>query len=187
VTAPLSRRDWLEAGQLALRTSGAAGLKLRALTAQLGVSTGSFYHHFADFDAFLAALAGFYSGEQLAEQIALVRREAATPYERIVRASALAYEVALPQLIVAMRDWARRDPRAADEVRALEAALLAFLAENFAELGFSADEAAARAYVMVSTASADVARPALAGDDKRLGKLIIDLVCAGAPGLQLQR
>jgi AcrR family transcriptional regulator len=181
-TRVLGRRDWLEAGQTLLRTSGVDGLKLRALAGSLGISTGSFYHHFSDFDAYLVALARYYSGEQLAAYVALVRREARTPHERILRASRLAHEVALPALMVAMRAWARRDARVAPEVDALERGLTDFLIQCFVELGFTDDQAEVRAFVMLSTASSETARPGLA-DKGLLAPAIIDLVCAGAPGL----
>ena len=180
-TAPLGRRDWLEAGQRLLLVSGVGGLKLRALAGSLGISTGSFYHHFSDFDAYLVALAKYYSGEQLAANIATVLREAHTPYDRIVRASQVAREVALPELMVAMRAWARRDARVAPEVRALEQGLMDFLARCFVELGFQHDQALVRAFVMLSAASSEVALPP--GDKHRLGESIIDLVCDGAPAL----
>ena len=179
-TAPLGRRDWLEAGQQLLRTSGVGGLKLHALAASLGISTGSFYHHFSDFDAYLVALAKYYSGEQLAANLETVRREARSPYDRIVRASRLAQETALPALMVAMRAWARRDARVTPEVAALEQGLMDFLAECFVELGFTRDQALVRAFILMSAASGEVARPALGGDG-RLGWAIIDLVCGGAP------
>ncbi|HVM99597.1 MAG TPA: TetR/AcrR family transcriptional regulator [Caulobacteraceae bacterium] len=178
---PLSRRDWLEAGQALLRKQGVAGLKLRPLAASLGISTGSFYHHFDDFDAFLAELARYYSGEQLAENLRRVRSEAHTPYERIVRASQVAHEVVLSELIGAMRAWARRDPSVAVEVEALEQALMAFVAECFADLGFSADEAKMRAFVLLCAASGGVTPPDLAAGKGALGRLIIEMACAGAP------
>ena len=178
--APLGRRDWLEAGQQLLRTSGVGGLKLHALAASLGISTGSFYHHFSDFDAYLVALAKYYSGEQLTANIATVRREAATPHERILRASELAREIDLPSLMVAMRAWARRDARVAAEVAVLEQGLMDFLTECFEGLGFARDAAQVRSFVMMSAASAEVAPPEL-GDHRRLGRAIIDLACAGAP------
>ena len=182
-TAPLGRRDWLEAGQRLLLSAGPDGLKLRALAASLGISTGSFYHHFSDFDAYLVALATYYSGEQLAANIATVRREARTPFERILRASQLAQEAALPELIAAMRAWARRDARVAPEVEALEQGLMDFLAECFVALGFTPDEAIVRAFIMLSVATGEVARPAQFGKG-RLGRAIIDLACAGAPSLR---
>lgn len=184
-TAPLGRRDWLEAGQRLLRTSGVGGLKLRALAASLGISTGSFYHHFSDFDAYLVALAKYYSGEQLAANIATVLREAHTPYDRIVRASQLAGETALPELIAAMRAWARRDGRVAPEVAVLEQGLMDFMAECFVGLGFTQAQAVARAFVMLSVAGGEVAPPDL-GDKGRFGRVIIDLVCQGAPALRRQ-
>lgn len=179
-TAPLGRRDWLEAGQRLLRTDGVGGLKLRKLTDSLGVSTGSFYHHFSDFDAYLVALAKYYSGEQLAASIATVMREAHTPHDRIVRASQLARESSLPELMAAMRAWARRDERVAPEVTVLEQGLMDFLAEGFVGLGFTREQAVARAFVMLSVATAEMPAPDL-GDRGRCGRLIIELLCEGAP------
>ncbi len=181
--AALGRSDWLEAGQRLLLRAGAGGLKLRALAASLGVSTGSFYHHFSDFDAYLVALAKYYSGEQLAASIATVLREAETPYDRIVRAAALARETSLPGLMTAMRAWARRDARVAPEVAALEQGLIDFMASCFLGLGFTPTQAASRAFVMVSAASSEVALPEV-GDKGQLGRAIIDLVCDGAPALR---
>ena len=159
------------------------GLKLHALAASLGISTGSFYHHFSHFDAYLVALAKYYSGEQLAANIATVLREAHTPYDRIVRASQLARDTALPELIAAMRAWARRDGRVAPEVAVLEQGLMDFLAECFVGLGFTREQAAARAFVMLSVAGGEVPPPDL-GDKGRFGRVIIDLVCEGAPALR---
>jgi AcrR family transcriptional regulator len=181
--APLGRRDWLEAGQILLRGSGVSGLKLRALAGSLGISTGSFYHHFSDFDAYLVALAKYYSGEQLAASIATVLREAHTPYDRIARASLLAREMALPELMVAMRAWARRDVRVAPEVAILEQGLMDFLAACFVGLGFTHEQAVARAFVMLSVATGEVTPPDL-GDKGRFGRVIIDMVCEGAPALR---
>jgi len=184
--AQLGRRDWLEAGQRLLRTSGVAGLKLRALAASLSISTGSFYHHFTDFDAYLVALAKYYSGEQLAANIGAVIRDAQTPYERILRASQLARDVALPELMVAMRAWARRDARVAAEVATLEQGLMDFLSACFTELGFGPDEAAVRAFVMLSAASGEVTHPE-PHDRSLFGVAIIDLVCGGAPALRARK
>ena len=182
-TTALSRRDWLEAGQKLLRTSGVDGLKLRALAASLHISTGSFYHHFSDFDAYLVALAGYYSGDQLATYLRTVRREAHTPHERVLRASRLAHEVALPALMVAMHAWARRDARVAPEVAALERGLTDFLIQCFVDLGFTAEQAEVRAFIMLSAASSEVPRPGLAAKGL-LAPAIMDLICAGAPGLR---
>ena len=179
---PLGRRDWLEAGQRLLRTAGVSGLKLRTLAGSLGISTGSFYHHFCDFDAYLVALAKYYSGEQLAASIATVLREAHTPYERIVRASQLAHDERLPELMVAMRAWARRDERVAPEVAILEQGLMDFLAACFVSLGFTQEQADARAFVMLSVACCEIVPPDL-GEKGRFRRVIVDLVCERAPSV----
>jgi AcrR family transcriptional regulator len=178
---PLTRRDWLEAGQKLLRSSGVTGLKLRLLARSLNISTGSFYHHFADFDLYLGELARYYSGEQLEDNLRLVKRRAATPFERLLCASQLAQDLELPELIAAMRAWARHDHRAASAVTALETTLSAFLAECFLDLGFGRDAANTRAFVLLSTASGDVARPPISGGKTELAQLIIDLVCQRPP------
>jgi AcrR family transcriptional regulator len=180
-TVPLTRRDWLEAGQKLLRAGGVTGLKLRLLARSLNISTGSFYHHFANFDVYLGELARYYSGEQLEENLRLVKRRAGTPFERLLCASQLSQDLALPELIAAMRAWARHDQRAASAVTALETTLGEFLAECFLDLGFTRDEAYTRAFVLLSTASGEVALPPINGGQIQLARLIIDLVCQRPP------
>src|SRR4029079_10146261 len=41
---PSSRELWLRAGQTLLRRGGSSAVKLQALTDELGLTTGSFYH-----------------------------------------------------------------------------------------------------------------------------------------------
>jgi len=51
-----SKADWLELGSDLLREHGSNGLTIERLTAAAGRTRGSFYHHFADRDAFLSEL-----------------------------------------------------------------------------------------------------------------------------------
>jgi len=57
--------DWLELGARLLASEGAAALTLERLTAAAGRTRGSFYHHFADRDAFLMALMDRWRNEVL--------------------------------------------------------------------------------------------------------------------------
>jgi len=68
----LHRDDWIAAGQVVLCEVGIAGLRLSVLTRRLHVSTGSFYHHFAHMEDYLAALASHFS------QDVILRGSAAT-------------------------------------------------------------------------------------------------------------
>ncbi|MFK7914108.1 MAG: TetR/AcrR family transcriptional regulator, partial [Pseudomonadales bacterium] len=69
-----TRQDWVHGGQRLLIKGGINAVKLRALTQQLGVSSGSFYHHFKNFDVYLTALADYYGTEQ-AQQLFLEARD----------------------------------------------------------------------------------------------------------------
>lgn len=48
------KADWIALGVDLLRREGPAGLSIERLTAAAGKTRGSFYHHFADRDRFLA-------------------------------------------------------------------------------------------------------------------------------------
>ncbi len=152
-TEDLTRRDWLEAGQRMLRTEGLRALRLRALAQSLDISTGSFYHHFKDFDAYLGELAAYYAGEQLTRNLAEIRAQAPTAHERLMATSRFAASHDLTRLMLAMRAWARSDARALAAVQALDAALMAFFAEALEEMGHSPRDAAARAVLMIAAAN----------------------------------
>ncbi|MEZ5298452.1 MAG: TetR/AcrR family transcriptional regulator [Ilumatobacteraceae bacterium] len=74
---------WLLAGQQLLRTGGIRSVKIDALVAETGLTTGSFYHHFANVAAFRVELAEFYGSVQVGATLATLDDEA--PVERIRR------------------------------------------------------------------------------------------------------
>lgn len=141
----LSRTDWLVAGQQLLRDGGITSVKLTALTSTLGVTTGSFYHHFEDFGAYLDALADYYAGDVGID--ALQAAADADPLDRIRMLVRLRGEWDVPKLDRAMRVWAASSPRAADAVKRLDHAFMWFLERAFLDLGFDADGARVRALV----------------------------------------
>jgi AcrR family transcriptional regulator len=155
----LTREAWLQAGQALLRDEGLRALRLKRLTEALDISTGSFYHHFKDFDAFLGQLADYFSGEQLTGNLARIRAASADPSERIRIASELAVAGELPRLALAMRAWARSDPRARASVRRLDQALLAFFTECLKGLGFEGPDAVTRAFLLISSATSEIEPP----------------------------
>jgi AcrR family transcriptional regulator len=146
----LSRKDWILAGQDMLRKEGIAGLKLSALTATLGVSTGSFYHHFADFEEYLGAVAEFFSIDRVQGVIDHTMIDNPDPVTRIRRLAKLSLEDHTFELDAAMRIWATMDQRAAVTVERSERLVLAFLAQAFEDIGFSPAEAVLRARILLS-------------------------------------
>lgn len=144
--ALLSRQDWIDAGQELLRTGGITSVKLSPLLARLGVTSGSFYHHFSDFPAFLDALADDYGTVHLERVAAAI--ESTDPSMRVREMRRLMEAWAAPDLDRAMRVWATSNERAAVAVKRLDGRLLTILESSLIELGFAPDEARLRALLM---------------------------------------
>ncbi|GGC72866.1 TetR/AcrR family transcriptional regulator [Chelatococcus reniformis] len=161
----LTRLDWIDAGQDVLRDAGIAGLKLAQLTRRLGVSTGSFYHHFNDFDDYLGALADHYSLERVKGELATTLAGGPGPLARMRRLARLSIRQRTFELDHAMRIWATMDPRAEKTVREAEAQVLAFLADAFGELGFGPTDSMLRARMLLSCNVAPLGLPP--GEERR--------------------
>lgn len=155
----LAPRDWLEIGQAQLKSGGLRALKLRSLADSLGASTGSFYHHFKDFDHYQAALADYFAGAQidaLLGKFAALRRP---PVERIRAFADHVRKHDLSQLALAMRAWAKSDARAAAAIRGHDDKVMAFLAAQLVAHGFAPVEAGIRAFALLAAGLGEVHRP----------------------------
>jgi AcrR family transcriptional regulator len=175
----LNREDWLNAGQATLRDEGLRALKLRPLTASLGVSTGSFYHHFSDFDAYLDALADHYAGGGLTDTLQDIRGSAPTPIRRILLASDLALSQDLPRLAMAMRAWGRSHDGARASVEKVDALLTRFFADCLEEMGLEPLPALARAWLLVASATSDMPPPTGLPAGLNLRDLMLEIVVGG--------
>ncbi len=152
-----TQADWVNAGQALLIEGGIEAVKLQTLTCRLGVSTGSFYHHFDSFDAYLTALAAYYGNEQAQLPIEEARQHVGDDPERLLReATTLFGAASMRQLNVAMRAWAQRDPRAREAVRRYDETLMQNLDEVFLDLGFDEIGAKARTLIMMGLATLDI-------------------------------
>jgi AcrR family transcriptional regulator len=82
--ARLSAADWETAALDALAENGLAGVAVEPLARRLGVTKGSFYWHFADREALLAAALAHWENSYTERVIAAVAA-ARDPRERLVR------------------------------------------------------------------------------------------------------
>ncbi len=171
----LTPRAWLEAGQTLLRQGGLKALKLRPLADELGVSTGSFYHHFADFDAYQGALAGYWAGPQVEELIGAIGRAEADPVGRIRLLAQLVRRRGLSRLSIAMRAWAESDPRARAAVEHHDALMLGFLTDCLVATGFAREDAAVRGYALMTLGLSKVHAPHLSMP--QLMEALIGILC----------
>ena len=154
---PSSRDLWLRAGQTLLRRGGASAVKLQALTDELGLTTGSFYHHFSGMADYLDELARYYGADQPAQSRLII--DDPDPIERLRNLDAFSRGDKMQALDAAMRDWAVTSEVAADAVRAADAALLRFVEKAFADLGFGRAEARTRALLLISAGVARIHPP----------------------------
>jgi AcrR family transcriptional regulator len=105
-----TKRDWLEAGIDTLATQGVDALTIDRLAASLGVTKGSFYHHFRNQADYRDALLAFWEKEGIAAVPAVpeTAAEALAEMDRIVDLSPISTRRKDPGL--AIRSWAVRDP-----------------------------------------------------------------------------
>jgi AcrR family transcriptional regulator len=115
-----TRSDWLQTGLAAVVEDGPNGLRIDRLCQRLGVSKGSFHHHFAGAADFKRSLLAAYEDLVVkALDQAIDQTEAATPQAALAGLTAAITGTPgfyRPELEVAMRAWAFSDT----EVRAVQ-------------------------------------------------------------------
>jgi AcrR family transcriptional regulator len=125
--AQLSRRRWLEEGLALLEEAGAEALTIESLTNRLGVTKGSFYHHFANSQDFKERLLSFWEEEGTLRIIHGAEQEA-SPAEKlawVLRASF--HSSHLHRLDVALRAWALQDDQVRVHQQRIDQQRLAYL------------------------------------------------------------
>ena len=153
--SPKGRDLWLRAGQDLLRAGGVRAIKVRSLADHLGLTTGSFYHHFSGMPDFLEHLASSFAADHRLER--LLPGATADPRDRLVHMAELGRLDGSRSLDRAMRDWAMTNRVAAEAVRAHDAAMLTFVARAFEQMGHDVEGARLRAHLLVVTAVARIA------------------------------
>ena len=120
-----TKQDWLKEGLHILADQGATALKLDTLSARLGVTKGSFYHHFDNFHAFKTSLLDWV--EQAGTlRIIEMTEQGGTPLEKFDRLlHATSDEPAGTE--VAVRAWALQDKVACAYQARIDAQRLAYV------------------------------------------------------------
>lgn len=143
--ARLGREDWFRVGLEALGQSGPAALKAAKLARMLGVTTGSFYWHFAGVAEFRSGLLAYWKEDVIVGLIHAAQASSEEPSQvlaelrkRILRSGAHRYDAA-------MRNWARTDLQAWDTVERADEIRASFLTETLRKSGMNASEARDRA------------------------------------------
>ncbi|QBD79694.1 TetR/AcrR family transcriptional regulator [Ktedonosporobacter rubrisoli] len=123
-----TRRRWLEEGLAVLAEAGASALTIEALTSRLGVTKGSFYHHFHNFQDYKEQLLTFFEQEGTLRIIEHTQQLQTSPLDRLhqILQGSLRHP---SQLEVAVRAWAYQDSLVHAYQQRIDQRRLAYLAE----------------------------------------------------------
>jgi AcrR family transcriptional regulator len=146
MTDQLSAKDWLDQGLRTLAGSGFTALKAEPLAKAMGVSRGSFYWHFADVEAFHAAVLKHWHEVAVEQIIAGIEAVPAdqSPIAQLLRRS---FD-RKPALEGAMRSWAMQSPMVRAAVAAVDRRRLGYVESLLAATGLPPGVARARAQIL---------------------------------------
>ncbi|HSK57998.1 MAG TPA: TetR/AcrR family transcriptional regulator [Actinomycetospora sp.] len=123
-------RSYFDEALRVLAREGRNGLRIGRLCAALGVTSGSFYHHFGGWDGFVAALLEHWEREEVGRIVELVNATD-DPVERVTRMKHLALTVP-HEAETAIRAWATVDPIVEAAQRAVDRGRLRALSDVLA-------------------------------------------------------
>ena len=142
----LSAQDWIDQGLRTLATQGFSAIKAEPLAKAMGVSRGSFYWHFADIDAFHAAI--LKAWREVAAEAIISDIEAASAGDdplAILLRRVFSEKLALER---AVRNWAALNAAARGAVQAIDRRRLDYVEGLIEARGVAPELAQARAQIL---------------------------------------
>ena len=181
-----ARERWLDEGLRVLADEGAAGVRIDRIAARLGLSKGSFHHHFAGADGYKHDLLAHYeslSVGALAAAIAGVGEDATARDVLEVLTGLIRPDgpgLYRPELDVAVRAWSTSDPDVRAVQQRIDTTRLAALEQVWQHAVPDPAEARVAALLpyLLAVGAAVVVPPVAADDLRRLYELLLPLVPA---------
>jgi len=154
----LTRQDWIDAALTQLTLAGIGSVRIEQLATSLGVTRGSFYHHFTAREDLLQAMLEYWAQRwtyEVRDQIAALDLEPATTLLALMKAirKNRAAEFDAP-----FRAWALHDPMAQAVIEQVDRVRLDTIRSQFERLGFVGLDAECRARMFLYY---EVAAPAI--------------------------
>jgi AcrR family transcriptional regulator len=135
------RESWLRSALEILAQKGQAKLRVNDIVADLGVTKGSFYHHFKDRADFVQALLEYWSGALTGGVIAQVENLKKEPAEdRLLFLMRAIQRERLDRYDIAFRSWAAQEPAVAAMVEEVDTQRYKFVRSLFSEMGFRGND-----------------------------------------------
>jgi AcrR family transcriptional regulator len=127
----VTRIEWIEAGLFLLEKDGHSALSAEKLARRLGVTRGSFYHHFQSTDDYADALLKQWFQVHTVEM--LERAKGASPEEELNKLIDMTFSLSI-ELENAIRAWARTHPGVADIMARVEQIRIATLVALYTQI-----------------------------------------------------
>ena len=140
-----SRERWLHEGLEILAESGIGGVTIDSLSARLGLSKGSFYHHFDGMPGYRQALLDYFEERETQDFITRANAAPEPAGESRLRhmvADVMAAEGGRPHLENAVRSWASNDSVAREYLGRIDRARVDFVKEQFESMNLEEQVAA---------------------------------------------
>ncbi|MBF6396684.1 TetR/AcrR family transcriptional regulator [Nocardia cyriacigeorgica] len=163
--------EWLDEGMRVLAEYGSTGLRIERLATRLGVTKGSFYHHFAGMPQYRSDLLAHIERQLTTRYIDSVEQAGATdPHRRLAHLMDLVLAHDETAVEVAVRAWASQDRRAADTQRRTDTIRVDYLRRTLAELGHDGARALeiARTLYLILIGAEHIVPPLSAPEIRRL-------------------
>ncbi len=146
-TQRLGPHDWVVEALETLRREGVVGVSVENIARSMGVTKGSFYHHFKDKEEFIDWLLEYWETELTDKIDAHLSHLHGKPAERLLALLEFIAEHETNRYDASMRAWALHDERVARVVRRVDRKRLAYVRNLFLKLGFPPDQARMRSRV----------------------------------------
>lgn len=153
-TLRFDREAWLDAAMEALSREGHAGLRVERLSNALGVTRGSFYHHFKNREEFVHAILDYWSTTFTVQVTAELASTDHPASDRLLLLMQMIERERLDRYDIAFRSWAAQDPAVAEKVHRVDELRFDYVRSLFAELGFSSPELEDRTHIFLAFVSA---------------------------------
>ncbi len=149
----LSREAWLQGALDFLRQTGGSDLHISKLAAALGVTKGSFYHHFSDRDDFVNAVLQYWDQIHNRSVTAAVETHDAGPKEQLRALMESVYQEEFASYDLPVRAWAMDNERARIFLRRSDRWRLDLVRPLFEALGFRGEELEVRTRIFITFVS----------------------------------
>lgn len=154
-TAPrFSRERWLRAAMEVLANDGQAKLRIDDIAASLGVTKGSFYHHFKSREDFVESILAFWAESFTDYVVKTIEELEGNGEHKLLELTRLVEREGLDRYDIAFRSWAAQDRKVADVVEQVDAARYSFIESLFRDMGFKEPDLGMRVQIWLVYASA---------------------------------